>query len=60
MTFRFIKREWVEKAVKNPDRLIDAKLGRKQVIKRINHDKISVIYVKENDNFVIVTVFWGE
>lgn len=41
---RFIKKEWVEEAIKNPDKLIDLAYGRKQAIKRKNSEEISVIY----------------
>ncbi|MBI2583924.1 MAG: DUF4258 domain-containing protein [Candidatus Aenigmarchaeota archaeon] len=57
---RIIRKEWVEETLKNPDRLIDAEYGRKQAIKRINGQEISVIYVMENDNIIVITVFWGE
>jgi len=56
---RFIKKEWVEETTRNPDNLIDAKYGRKQAIKKINSEEISVIYVKEDSNFIVITVFWG-
>ena len=56
---RFIKKEWVEKVVKNPDELIGAKYDRKQAIKKINSEEVSVIYVKEDSNFIVITVFWG-
>jgi len=58
-TRRFIKKEWVEDAIRNPDKLIDAGYDRKQTIKRINSEEISVIYVKEDSNFIVITVFWG-
>ena len=57
---RLIKKEWIESALNKPDRLIDAKGGRKQAIKKINGEEISVIFVKENETFIVVTVFWGE
>ena len=56
---RLIKRAWVEAAIKNPDKLIKAKFGRKQAIKKINSEEISVIYAKEGDNHIVITVFWG-
>lgn len=56
---RFINKRWVENAIKNPDVLIDAEYGRKQVIKKMNSEEISVIYVKEDSNFIVITVFWG-
>lgn len=58
-TKRFIKKEWVENTIKNPDRLIDVAYGRKQAIKKINNEEISVIYVKEDNNFIVITVFWS-
>lgn len=57
---RVIKREWVERAVRNPDKLIDVEYGRKQAIKKVGKDKISVIYIKEDNNYIVVTVYWGE
>ncbi|NCO96622.1 MAG: hypothetical protein COY38_00895 [Candidatus Aenigmarchaeota archaeon CG_4_10_14_0_8_um_filter_37_24] len=57
---RFIKKEWVRKAINNPDKTIDVKNGKKQAIKKINSDKISVIYAEENNEIVVVTVYWGE
>lgn len=56
---RLIKKEWVEDAIKNPDVLIDAKYRRTQAIKKINSEEISVIYSKEDSNFIVITVFWG-
>lgn len=56
---RFIKKDWVEETVKNPNKLIDAEYGRKQAIKKINSEEISVIYVKEDSNFIVITAFWG-
>lgn len=58
--FRGIKEEWVEHAITKPTRLKAAKAGRKQAILKLNGEIISVIYVKEEKNYVIVTVFWGE
>ncbi|MCX6818641.1 MAG: DUF4258 domain-containing protein [Candidatus Aenigmarchaeota archaeon] len=60
ITERFIKKEWVRKALKNPDRLIDIEYGRKQAIKKINGNKISVVYVEENHDMIVITVYWGE
>ncbi len=56
---RFIKKEWIESAIKNPDRLIEVAYGRKQSIKKINSGEISVIYIKEDSNFIVITLFWG-
>lgn len=57
---RGIKKEWIEEAIRNPDKLLDAEYERKQATKKINGDKISVIYIKEDNNYIIVTVYWGE
>ncbi|MDO8538331.1 MAG: DUF4258 domain-containing protein [archaeon] len=57
---RLIKREWVEETIRNPDKLIEAKFGRKQAVKKIMKYIISVVYVKENEDFVVITIFWGE
>ena len=43
-----------------PDKLMDAHDGRMQAIKRINGDKISVIYKEEEGVIVVITVYWGE
>ena len=56
---RFIKKGWIENAIKNPDILLDVPYGRKQAIKKMNSGEISVIYVKEDSNFIVITVFWG-
>ncbi len=58
--FRDIKEIWIEHAIAKPTRLKDAKAGRKQAILKLNGEVISVIYVKDDNNYVIVTVFWGE
>ena len=58
-TKRFIRKEWVEEAIKNPDIRIDAKYGRKQAIKKINEKEVSVIYIEQSSNFIVITVFWG-
>ncbi len=57
---RLIRKRWEEEVVKNPDKLIDAKYGRKQAVKKINSEEISVIYAKEGSNLIVITVFWGE
>ena len=57
---RGIKREWVRKAINSPDKLIDLKYDRKQAIKKINSDKISVIYVEKNNKIAVSTIYWGE
>ena len=57
---RGIKRELIRKVINKPDKLIDAKYSRKQAIKKINSDKVSVIYVEENNKIVVLTVYWGE
>ncbi len=33
---RGVKKEWIEEAIRNPDKLIDAKEGKKQAIKRVD------------------------
>ncbi len=45
---RLIKKEWVEEAIRNPDKLADAEYNRKQAIKKIAGNRISVVYIKEN------------
>ena len=57
---RKIKEEWIAGAVARPDKLMDAHDGRVQAIKRINGDKISVIYKEEEGVIVVITVYWGE
>ena len=59
LSFRKIESKWISDTIFNPDRLVDAKSNRKQAIKKINDDKISVICVKENSNYIIITVYWG-
>lgn len=39
---RLIKKEWVENAIKNPDRLVDVEYDRTQAIKKINSEEISI------------------
>ncbi|MBS3052339.1 MAG: DUF4258 domain-containing protein [Candidatus Aenigmarchaeota archaeon] len=57
---RGIKKELIEEVIKNPDMILDLDYERKQAIKKINKDKISVIYVKEGNNITVITVHWGE
>jgi len=58
ITGRQIKKEWVETAIKNPDKKMKGKFNREIVIKRINKKAIRVIYtVKDNKN-VVVTAYW--
>ncbi|OFW43324.1 MAG: hypothetical protein A3J28_13075 [Acidobacteria bacterium RIFCSPLOWO2_12_FULL_60_22] len=56
---RGIQKAWVEEAIRKPSNLLDAKYGKKQAIKKINSEEISVIYAKEGDNVIVITVFWG-
>jgi hypothetical protein len=60
ITLRKIREEWIEKAIAEPDKLIDAHDGRMQAIKKVNRDKISVIYKEEEGVTVVITVYWGE
>ncbi len=60
IAIRFIAKEWIEKALTNPDLLLNLSDDRKQAIKKINGDKISVVFIIEDNKFVIITVFWGE
>ena len=60
MEMRRIKKGWVEEAITNPDRVIDVKYGRKQAVKRIKGEEISVVYVEKSGHFVVITVFWGK
>ena len=59
MARRNIRKEWVQEAIRNPGKLIDVRHGKKQAIKRVNSEEISVIYAKEEHNYIVVTVFWG-
>jgi len=57
MQKRFIKREWIEKAIEKPGKIIETKYGRKQAIKIINSHKISVVYIEENNNPLLLRLF---
>jgi uncharacterized protein YlzI (FlbEa/FlbD family) len=57
---RIIKKTWIERALKRPDKLRRAKSGKKIVVKRINSEVISVVYAVENGNIIVITVYWGE
>ena len=59
MAKRFIKRRWVEEAIRNPTRLIPARYGKMQAIKEVNGEEISVIFARERDDHIVITVFWG-
>lgn len=60
MNFRGIKEAWVKNATAKPTKLKNAKAGRKQAVLKVNGKVISVIYVKEENDYVIITVYWGE
>lgn len=60
IALRKIREEWIEKAIAEPDKLIDAHDGRMQAIKKVNGDKISVIYKKDKGFVVVITIYWGE
>lgn len=60
MALRKISEDEIEKAITKPDRLIDVRDGKRQAIKKVNGDKISVIYKEEEDSIVVITVYWGE
>jgi len=57
---RKIKREWIEKALLNPDKSLEVKHGRKKNVKKINDKKISVVHVVEDQKYIVVTTYWGE
>ncbi|MSO20891.1 MAG: DUF4258 domain-containing protein [Acidobacteria bacterium] len=43
MKMRGIKKAWVEEAITTPENVIDVKYGRKQAVKRIKGEEISVV-----------------
>ncbi|HLC51137.1 MAG TPA: DUF4258 domain-containing protein [archaeon] len=57
---RSIKKEWIEAAIKNPDRIIELENDHKQAIRLTDKGKISVIYTVEKENIIVITVHWGE
>jgi len=57
---RGIKKEWIENALKKPDKRKKGKGDKRIVVKSINSEKISVVYAVENGNFIVVTAYWGE
>ncbi len=59
MEARYIKKGWVEEIIRNPDKRIPARYGKKQAIKKMNGEEISVIYAEEEDHHIVITVFWG-
>ena len=59
MEMRRIKKEWVEEAIGKPEALLGVKYGRKQAVKRIMGEEMSVIYVERGNDRVVITVFWG-
>jgi len=59
MAGRGILKAWVEEAIREPDRVIDVSYGRKQAVKKFNREEISVVFIKEGDNWIVITVFWG-
>lgn len=60
ISIRSISEQLVLNVLRKPDKLLPAKQGRMRVIKKVDGDRISVIYVMENNNFVIITAYWGE
>ena len=59
MARRLIRKAWVEEAIREPDQVMDVRHGRKQAIKKINREEISVVYDKEGDNLIVITKYWG-
>ena len=60
MEMRRIKKGWVEEAIAKPASVIDLRYGKKQAVKRIKGEEMSVIYVEKGDHFVVITAFWGK
>ena len=60
MEMRRIKKGWVEEAIAKPESFIDLRYGKKQAVKRIKGEEMSVIYVEKGDHFVVITVSWGK
>lgn len=60
MRERGIRRSWVEEALEDPDRVVQARAGRSQAIKSMGDDTFSVIFVREGSDVVVITVYWGE
>ena len=60
MILRTISKQMVGEAIREPDKLIEAKFGRKQAIKRTNNHIFSVIFEEKNGEIIVITVHWGE
>ena len=58
LAFRKLKKEFVEKCVKNPDEILPAREGKKAYLKNFGKNYLKVIVSEEGKDIVIVTPYW--
>ena len=58
LSFRRIKKEFVEETVKNPDDTLEAKSGKMIYFKDFGKNFLKVVVAKEDDKAVVITEHW--
>lgn len=58
LAFRKLKKELVEKCVKNPDQILPAREEKKAYFKNFGKNFLKLIISEEEKNIVVVTLYW--
>jgi len=60
IVFRKLNKRLIGKCVKNPTKVLPAKLGRKIYLKDFGKNFLKLVVSKEGSNLVIITAYWLE
>lgn len=58
LSFRKIKKEFVEKCLENPDDKLPAKEGKKTYLKNFGKNYLKVIVSEEGEDIIVMTQYW--
>ncbi len=57
---RKISKTLIEKFLKNPDTILDSKFGRKIAHKFIRDKLLRIVYTKEDETYIVITVYYTQ
>lgn len=60
LVFRGITKAKVKKCIKNPDKILTVKEGKKAYLRNFGKNYLKVIVFEERDYFVVITLYWLE
>ncbi len=58
MAERDISKKVVERALREPDKVLNTEFGRKIAHKLIKDRLLRVVYIQENDNYTVITAYY--